>query len=196
MLNERFENAERDSICSLKAGVAKSDITTDAKVLVKDPLYAKALVLDDGTTRLVIITMDVTAIGGRKISDRMLDDVGEPFLSDLRERIQNELKIPASNVLVNASHTHPPGRMLCSDSEQLRRTFDAVSRAMQNMAEVKIGVGSGYEDRISVNRTLKLKNGQSWSIRHSNPSPLDQDVAEVGAIDPEIGIIRIDRMSG
>ena len=32
----------------LHAGIARSDITTDAKdVLVKDPLYAKALVLDD-----------------------------------------------------------------------------------------------------------------------------------------------------
>ncbi len=52
-----------------RAGVGKTDITTSEKgVKIKDPLYAKALVLDDGKTKVVIIAMDVTAIGGRKIS--------------------------------------------------------------------------------------------------------------------------------
>jgi len=181
----------------LRAGVAKSDITTEAKgVLIKDPLYAKALVLDDGSTKIVIIAMDVTAIGGRRVSQGMLDDVGEGFLPNLRSRIQKELKIPGYNVLVNASHTHPPGRLLCNDEEQIERTFDAVSRAMQNMTAVKIGSGIGYENRMTMNRTLKLKNGKSWTIRHSNPCPLDEEVADVGPIDPEIGIIRIDRKDG
>ena len=52
-----------------RAGVGKTDITTSEKgVKIKDPLYAKALVLDDGKNKVVIIAMDVTAIGGRKIS--------------------------------------------------------------------------------------------------------------------------------
>jgi len=182
---------------SLRAGVARSDITTDAKgALINDPLYAKALVLDDGRTKVVIIAMDTTAIGGRKISQRMLDDVADDFLPKLRRRIQQKLKIPGNNVLINASHTHPPGRLLCDDDEQIDRTFDAVSRAMRNMTPVKIGSGAGHEDRITINRTLRLKNGQSWTIRHSNPCPPDEEVAGVGPIDPEIGIIRIDRLDG
>ncbi|KKR95962.1 MAG: hypothetical protein UU48_C0039G0005 [Candidatus Uhrbacteria bacterium GW2011_GWF2_41_16] len=181
----------------LHAGIARSDITTDAKdVLVKDPLYAKALVLDDGSTKIAIIAMDVTAIGGRQISQGMLPDVGEDFLPKLRSRIQKELKIPGCNILVNASHTHPPGRLLCDDEEQIKRTFDAVKQAMQNMTEVKVGSGLGHENRITMNRTLRLKNGKSWTIRHSNPCPPDEEVADVGLIDPEIGIIRIDRMDG
>ena len=72
----------------LRAGVAKSEITNcDPGVMVNDPLYAKALVLDDGQTSVVIITMDVTAIGGRKISQGMLPDVGLEFLPNLRERL-------------------------------------------------------------------------------------------------------------
>jgi len=181
----------------LRAGTAKSDITTDIKgALIKDPLYAKALVIDDGQTKVVIIAMDVTAIGGRRISQGMLNDVGEDFLPNLRSRIENELDIPGCNVLVNASHTHPPKRLLCDDNEQVNRTFDAVSRAMQNMVKVRIGSGAGYEDRITINRTLKLKNGKSWSVRHTNPCPPDAEVADVGVIDPEIGIIRIDRLDG
>ena len=186
-----------DSGVVLRAGVGKSDITTERKgVVINDPLYAKALVLDDGLTKVVIIAIDTTAIGGRKISQNMLDDVGENFLPDLRGRIEKDLSIPGCNVLVNASHTHPPGRMLCSDSEQVERTFDAVSRAVRNMEEVKIGSGKGREDRIVINRILRLKNGKHWTIRDTNPCPPDEEVAELGPVDPEIGIIRIDRMDG
>ncbi|NOZ20654.1 MAG: hypothetical protein GXP25_06150, partial [Planctomycetes bacterium] len=127
---------------SLRAGVAKSDITTDAKdVAVNDPLYAKALVLDDGRTKAAIIAMDVVAIGG-------IGEIGDAFLPQLREWIQKELGIPGPNVLVNASHTHPPGRLLCDGAEQLERTFDAVRRAQENMTPVKVGSGCGHEDRI------------------------------------------------
>lgn len=175
---------------SLRAGVAKSDITTDAEgVRVNDPLFAKALVLDDGNTRLAIITMDAVAIGG-------IGDINDEFLPNLRARIQNELGIPGKNVLVNASHTHPPGPLLCNDEEQLKRTFDAVRRAAQSMMPVKVGCGVGHEDRIMMNRALRLKNGQHWTIRHSNPCPPDEEVASVGPIDPEIGILRIDRLDG
>ena len=182
---------------SLRAGVARSDITTDAEgAIIQDPLYAKVLVLDDGRTRAAIIAMDVTAIGGRRVSQRVLDDVGEDFLPKLRDRVQRELNIPGGHVLVNASHTHPPGRLLCDDEEQVDRTFDAVRRAVQNLTAVKVGAGSGYEDRITINRTLRLKNGRDWTIRHANPCPPDDEVAGVGPIDPEIGILRIDRMDG
>ncbi len=181
----------------LCAGIAKSDITTAAKgVLIKDPLYARALVLDDGNTKIVIITMDVTAVGGRKISQHMLDDVGEDFLPNLRSRIEKELKIPGCNVLVNASHTHPPGRLLCDDEQQVERTFDAVQRAVKNMVPAKIGYGKGYEDRITINRTLRLRNGKHWTIRHSNPCPPDELVQDIGPIDTEIGIIKIERLDG
>ncbi len=181
----------------MKAGVAKSEITIRAnKARIKDPLYAKTLVLDDGRIRAAIITMDVTAIGARRITRGMLPDVGEDFLPKLRRRLQKELNIPAANVLVNASHTHPPGRMLCSDKEQVDRTFDAVRRAVRSMTEVTVGAGSGHEGRITMNRALRLKNGQHWTVRHAYPCPPDDEVAGVGPIDPEIGILRIDRLDG
>jgi len=182
---------------NLRAGVAHSDITTDAAgALIRDRLYAKALVLDDGVTRLAIITMDTTAIGARSISDGFLDDVADDFLPRLRSRIEQELDIPGDHVMVNASHTHPPGRLLCDDDEQVIRTFDAVSRAFQNLTEVRVGAGSGREDRITMNRTLRLKSGRDWTVRHSHPSPPEEEIAAMGPMDPEIGIIRIDRLDG
>lgn len=196
-MSKRHSTTTSASGHCLRAGVARSDITIRArKSRIKDPLYAKALVLDDGRTRVAIITMDVTAIGARRISQGKLPDVGEDFLPRLRSRIQKELGIPTANVLVNASHTHPPGRMLCSDREQVERTIDAVRRAARNLTEVRIGAGSGREDRITMNRALRLKDGRHWNIRHSYPSPPADQVAEFGPIDPEIGILRIDRLDG
>ncbi|HOZ47251.1 MAG TPA: hypothetical protein PLO37_18425 [Candidatus Hydrogenedentes bacterium] len=177
-------------ICVLRAGVAKSDITTNAEgVRINDPLYAKVLVLDDGTTRLAIIAMDVTAIGG-------IGEIGDDFLPALRARIETELGIPGRHVLVNASHNHPPGRLLCEPAEQLERTFDAVKRAAESMTAVKVGAGVGRETRISMNRTLRLNDGKAWTIRHTNPCPPDDEVEGVGPIDPEIGILRVDRVDG
>jgi len=182
---------------TLRAGVAKCDITTDKpEVGIRDPLHAKVLVLDDGRTKVALIAMDTVAIGGRRIGRGYLDDVGEEFLPRLRQRVERELGIPGLNVLVNASHTHPPGRLLCDDDEQVRRTFDAVSRAAASMTEATVGAGSGHENRITINRTLRLKDGRDWTIRHCHPCPPDEAVEKMGPIDPEIGIIRIDRLDG
>ncbi|MGC9319197.1 MAG: hypothetical protein ACP5KN_14285 [Armatimonadota bacterium] len=174
----------------LRAGVAKSDITTeDPDANVHDPLFAKTLVLDDGETRVAIIAMDAVAIGG-------IGDISDDFLPRVRGRIEDELGIPGRNVLVNASHTHPPGRLLCDHEEQVARTFDAVRRAMQSMVEAQVGAGVGHEDRFIVNRTLRLRDGTGWTIRQANPCPPDDQVAGLGPIDPEIGILRIDRTDG
>ena len=175
---------------SLHAGVAKADITIQAEgVRINDPVYARVLVLEQGATQAVIIGMDVTAIGG-------IGEVTDAFLPDLRARIEGELGIPGKHVLVNASHNHPPLRFLCSPEEQLARTFAAVKAARAGMVQVQVGAGVGHEDRIAMNRTLQLSDGSAWTIRHSNPSPPDTIVKSVGPMDPEIGILRIDRMDG
>ena len=46
------------------------------------------------------------------------------------------------------------------------------------------------------NRRLKLKNGREADVRHAYSLPPDEEVAEVGPIDPEIGILRLDRKDG
>lgn len=174
----------------LQAGVARSDITTtEPGAVIHDRLYAKALVLDDGRTRVAIVALDAVAIGG-------IGDISDEFLPRLRSRVEQELGIPGLNVLVNASHTHPPGRMLCSDDEQVERTFDAIRRAQATLVPVTVGVGVGHEDRIMINRTLRLKDGKGWTIRHANPCPPEDQVAGLGPVDPEIGILRIDRLDG
>ena len=55
---------------SLRAGVAVRDITVDVPTRnVHDPLHAKALVLDDGTTKAVIICVDIISASDSLVAD-------------------------------------------------------------------------------------------------------------------------------
>ena len=165
----------RERASGLRAGTAWCDLTTDAKgARVRDPLLAKVLVLDDGHTRVGIVAMDTTAIGGRAISRGALSDVGEQFLPTLRARVEEDLGIPGASLLVNASHTHPPGPLLCDDAAQVERVFDAPPGAGGWSRRVGAELAAS---RITMNRTLRLKNGKHWTLRHAHPSPPDEEVA-------------------
>lgn len=168
----------------LRAGTAKVEITDREAGPVNDPLFVKALVLKSETTTAVLITVDAVAIGeiGRIKND---------YLPKVRSRLEKEFGIVPAHVLVNASHCHG---IVCADVDE--RTFQAVKRASQNMVPVKVGAGLGHEDRIMENRRLKLKSGREADVRHAYPLPPDDEVAEIGPVDPQIGLLRLDREDG
>ena len=157
----------------LKAGVAKANITrSDTDGLINDSLYARVLVLDNGSEGVVIISLDTRAIGEK-------GGVGNNFTERLRNRIQDQMKINGNNVMVTATGVSAE-KFICPDIED--RTFNAVRMAYQNM--------------VPVNRRLQLTNGKEWTIRHANPLPPDEEVAGIGPVDPEIGILRLDKKNG
>ncbi|MBM3970993.1 MAG: hypothetical protein FJ302_14205 [Planctomycetes bacterium] len=168
----------------LSAGVAKVDITNVDAGPVNDRLWAKALVVKSDDTTAVIISVDAVAIGE-------IGHIKNDYLPKVRARIEKELGIGPANVLVNASHCHG---IVCADVDE--RTVQAVKTAAQNMVPVHVGVGRGHEDRVSENRRLKLKNGKELDVRHAYALPPDEEVAEIGPIDPDIGILRLDRTDG
>tara|TARA_R110001592_G_scaffold96331_4_gene276746 strand:- start:56234 stop:57664 length:1431 start_codon:yes stop_codon:yes gene_type:complete len=168
----------------MRAGVAKMDITDREAGAVNDPLFAKAMVLDDGNTKLVIITLDVVAVEG-------IGPIPEGFMQTVRTQIQKKLGIPPSNVLINASHCHGIVR---KDVDQL--TLEAVFAANGNMVKVKAGTGTGFENRIMENRRVYLKNGNQADMRRAYPFPPDEEIDKIGPIDPEIGILRLDKLNG
>ncbi|MBX7257610.1 MAG: hypothetical protein K1Y02_14715 [Candidatus Hydrogenedentes bacterium] len=160
------------------------DITNREAGTVNDPLYAKSLVLKQGDTALVILTVDAVALGE-------IGYIKNDFVPTVRARIEAELGIKASNVLINASHCHG---VVCTDVAD--RAFQAVKEASQNLVPVKIGAGSGHEDRIMENRRLRLKNGKEADVRHAYSMPPDDEVAAIGPVDPEIGVLRFDKEDG
>jgi len=168
----------------LRAGVAKADITDYKAGEPNDPLYAKALVIGDDAATVAIVTVDAVAIGG-------IGRIGNDFLAGVRWRLEKELNIKPFNVLVNASHCHGA---VCAETAE--RTVQAVREASRNMVPVKVGAGAGRESRIMENRRLKLKDGREADVRHAYSLPPDDAVAAVGPVDPEIGILRLDRKDG
>lgn len=164
-------------------------------VRVADPLFVRVLVLDDGSKQLVLVVMDVTAIGCRTTTQNILFDSADDFVPRLRERVERELGLPGDHITVSASHTHHVPRMLCEDDEQIERTLAAIRQAKDNMVPVQVGVGSGMAHGLTLNRTIMMKDGTDRSLRHT-PPPSDDEVEGIRPVDPEIGVLRIDRLDG
>ena len=87
---------------SLRAGAAKVNITPkDLTGLVSvwakpftgvhDPIFARAVVIENGVNSAVIVSLDLVEFG-----DTMA----------LRQRIQRELAIPAQHIIIAATHDH------------------------------------------------------------------------------------------
>ena len=169
---------------NLLAGVAKVVITDLEAGPANDPLYVKALVLRSGDEIAVIVTVDAVAIAE-------IGSIRNDILANVRSQLNRELNLDPARILINASHCH--GKV-CADVEQ--RTVQAVVEAWQNMVPVSVGAGTGCEDRIMENRRLVLKNGREADVRHAYSLPPDEEIASVGPVDPEIGILRLDREDG
>lgn len=168
----------------LTAGVSKVDITDRDAGPVNDPLYVKALVLRNDTVTLALITVDAVALGE-------IGRIGNDYLPAVRARLESELGINPANIFIGASHCHGA---VCADI--VERTIQAVREAAGNMTPVIVGAGSGFEDRISENRRYTLTNGAEADSRHAYSLPPDDAIAGVGPIDPQIGVLRLDRVDG
>ncbi|MBT3344077.1 MAG: hypothetical protein HN404_13840 [Gemmatimonadetes bacterium] len=181
----------------LLAGVAAVDITGSAEEQLDDPLYAaieasrandrlfvKALVMREGATTAVVITIDAVAIAE-------IGSIGNDYLAQVRGELSKGLGIDPACVLINASHCHG---VVCTNVAE--RTVDAVRQALEAMVPVHVGVGSGHEDGIMENRRLVLKSGRVADVRRAYSLPADDEIESVGPIDPEIGILRLDRVDG
>jgi hypothetical protein len=172
------------ALAGLRAGVAKVDISRVAAEPSGNTLYAKALVIADGSKTVVIVTLDAVAVGE-------IGSIRNDYLSNLRARFAKDLGIDPKHVVVNASHCHGS---VHADVES--RTVEAVTRAAAHLVPVRVGVGVGSENRIMENRRLILKNGRQVDVRHAYSLPADEEVAAVGPVDTEIGILRLDKTNG
>jgi len=169
---------------TLRAGVARIDITNPRTLPVRDRLFVRALVLRSGETTAVLITVDAVAIGG-------IGPIGNEYLDRVRGRLGKELGVPSTAVVVNASHCHG---IVCDDMEE--KTVAAVRLAMGSLVAVKVGAGSGHEDRIMENRRLRLKSGREVDVRHAYSLPPEEEVVGAGPVDPQIGLLRLDQLDG
>ena len=168
----------------LLAGVARIDITGKGDLPPGDTLYAKALVLKQGDTMAVIVTVDAVAIGE-------IGPIRNDYLAKVRAGLTKDLGIAPERVMINASHCHG---IVCADVDE--KTIQVVKEAAKAMVPVRTGVGTGLENRIQENRRLKLKNGREADVRHAYSLPADDEVVGMGPIDPQVGVLKLDKIDG
>ena len=156
---------------------------------IKDPLFAKALVIEsDGTAAAIIVLDALYAL--------------RPQADKIRQRVAQATSIPVKNILVSATHTHtgPPIRPARSNGEvyaeylqcMVERAADAAILAFNKREEAFIGFGSGRENDIAFNRRLFMKDG---TVK-TNPGYDSGAVDYAGPVDPEVTVVRIDRPNG
>ncbi|MEW5944579.1 MAG: neutral/alkaline non-lysosomal ceramidase N-terminal domain-containing protein [bacterium] len=125
---------------------------TQRSIDVHDPLYARALVLDNGSTRLAIVSLELIIANG-------------VMVNELKEMIRREFDIPAENISVTATHTHtgPEGyyeefgkypKEYVPEMKQAiqRNTLEAVRQAVENPAPASVGFVQFDLEGFSSNR--------------------------------------------
>lgn len=168
----------------LRAGAAKVDITHPDHDAGDNPPFVKALVITDDTSDVTAVLVAVDAVAIAEIGS-----IRDPYLANVRQTLATDLGIDPKAVIINASHCHA---LVCAEVEE--RTVAAVKAAWENRVPVSVAAGVGHEDRVSVNRRMTLQDGREADERHAYAVPPDEEIAAVGPIDPEIGLLRLDRL--
>jgi len=127
---------------------------------VNDPLFARALVLDDGSTRLAIVIVD-TLMMPRRLVD------------DAKRRAEKSAGVPADRILVAATHTHSAPSVMGAlgtgvDEDYARQLpgwiAESIVAAAKNLAPAKIGWAVTADPRHT--------NCRRWIRR---PDRIDED---------------------
>jgi hypothetical protein len=151
----------------LRAAAVRIDYTPQGAQLpgnftcVLDPIFVRTLVLDNGSTRAALVAVDAGAIPG-------------DLYDKVSARAAAELKIPANQLLISASHTHSVPFRLDSGVEEtiMRGLRDAI--AQLRPARVAWGTGVSY---INVNRDRIDPKTQRWWEGPNYDGPSDKSVA-------------------
>lgn len=167
---------------------------------VHDDTHAKAIVMDDGNTKLAIVVSDLCM-------------VYRETLDKAKKRAQEYTGIPMENMMMSATHTHSGGTacsVFQSDPQPFyldflaERIADAVIRAHHNLAPAQVGWGKGYEPTQVHNRRWFMKTdkgmvnpfGTTDKVR-MNPGVQNPDLKEpAGPTDPEVSVLSLKAVSG
>ncbi|RLI37129.1 hypothetical protein DRO55_02020 [Candidatus Bathyarchaeota archaeon] len=168
----------------LKAGFSKVDITPPVGVYlsgyilrgepsqgVHDNLHARALVLDDGKTRVTVVSADLTGLFMESI-DR------------IRSKASELTGIGRENILIACTHTHSgPATFFMRGVEEVdgeylalleRKIVDSIVQANNGLRESSLAVGSGLVRGVGYNRERRSRE----------------------PVDEELGVIRVNSLKG
>jgi len=199
------------SVCLalLRGGAAKVDITPPVGVWlsgyrsrekpsdgIEDPLYAKALVLDDGPSKVAIVSVDLLWVPLQ-------------LTRSVRQRVEAKTGIAEDSLLICATHTHfgpkihrvrsdwPDTPASDIDESYLSRLengiVEAIITAASRLGEVKIGAVTGRVPEVVYNRRTRRPDGTvAMTFRLPAASP---DLT-FGPTDPQVNVLRVEDSDG
>lgn len=167
---------------------------------VHDDLFAKALVLDDGQSRIALVICDMTVIGERTFGRA-------------KKRIEQRIGLPGEHVMMASTHTHSACRVPLLKSDQDLRYVDqlveglaeAVCRAVENLAPAEVAVGSVEVPEYAFNRRWYMKpesipadpfGVKEDRVRFNPPRGHADLIKPAGPVDPEVSILAVRHTDG
>jgi neutral ceramidase len=169
----------------LRAGAAKVDITPqELEGLtnlwqhpfegVHDPIFLRALVLENGINTAAIVAADLVEFGDT---------------CAIRTRMERELGIPAEHILITASHDHSaprvgkvtPGATARAGGpatekytdQVYNQVLEVVRKAKESLQPARVGIGRGL---AAVNTNRDVFTGRGWEIGANPDGPSDKTV--------------------
>ncbi|MDD4107950.1 MAG: hypothetical protein PHH93_04440 [Prolixibacteraceae bacterium] len=173
---------------------------------VHDELHARCLALDDGSTQLIFIIVDIIGLN-------------RDLIDETKRIIFEETNIPPSNVLISAVHTHSATSAQGVGSKRssfngensfdeyqnflIRRFADVARIALNNLEPARIGWGAGSVPEHVFVRRWKFKPGSTlpnpfggYDKAKMNPGR-DPNLLEPAAVpDPEVSFISVQSTAG
>jgi hypothetical protein len=176
---------------ALRAGAARLDVTPAANALpipltsIRDHLFARAIVLDNGVSRAALVGIDLIGID-------------EDLWADASKQISQELQCPVENIIVSATHDHsspypdwgganaPPDPNLPAFRMKLKQgVIDAVRQAKAKLQPARMGFGTGMT-YLNVNRDVIHPETRLW---HQGAN-LD------GVSDKTVAVLKFETLTG
>ncbi len=182
----------------LHAGLAEIDVTPPLGIAlsgswriryadqVRDPLFAHAMVIDDGAAPLCLVTCDVLSLQRGTVLR-------------CREAIADATGLSPDRIAISATHTHYGPltsrlwtRDMLPDPDYLATLEAGIVRAATEAWEgrrpAQIAIGWAFEGKLSFNRRFMMRSGEV--VMHPPPGSTEILYQE-GRTDPEVGVISV-----
>ena len=180
----------------LQIGCAEVDITPPLGIRMSgmwedrhateilDPLFARAMVIDNGVTQLCFVTCDVLS-------------VRRSTVLNARNAIHARTGIAPDRIAISATHTHwgPATTFiwthdLAPDEEYVAsfgdKIAEAACEAFRKRQPAEIGFAWRFEGKLTFNRRYVMRDGKT--LMH--PAPGSTDILyQEGPVDPEVGVL-------
>jgi neutral ceramidase len=169
---------------------------------VTDPLYCRSLVLDDGTTQVVIAVVDNCVLP-------------RALLDEAKALAERATGIPAGHILVSATHCHSApsvcGALGSSVAEEYAKLLpgkiaQGIAVAQQRLAPAKIGWAVGKDPKNVFCRRFLMKPGTAatnpfggtkddqaqMNPGYQNPNA----VRRTGPVDDDVSVVSVQTLAG